>query len=218
VNRRIKLLLGGLGVVVVALVVFFLLINPIRGDIGVLKLSIAEEEGRIAKANIKLAAAEDTKAEGRRNQARLLELAKMIPEDSEVPSLILQIQDLSTKAGIDFIKIVPGKAQPSGAAYQIVPLSLNFKGSFFDLSDFIYRAEQVVAGPGRLLTVKQLGLNPAEDTAGSSVTKETMLNITMTMYAFVLPAGAQAPPAASTDGTGTATDTTGTTVPAESTQ
>jgi Tfp pilus assembly protein PilO len=205
----LKLMLGGVGVILVVVLMFFLVLNPIRGEIGRLQTSIEDEEGRISRAKIELAAAESTKAEGRRNQARLLELAKMMPEEAEVASLLLQIQDLSVKAGIDFMKISPGAAQDSGAAYKIVPLALTFKGSFFDVSDFIYRAEQMVAGPGRLLTVKNLGLTPASDTTGTAVTKDTMLSVTMSMYAFVLPEGAQAP---------AAPDATGTTTPTGSTQ
>ena len=115
----------------------------------------------------------------------MLELAKMIPPDGELPSLILQIQDLADKAGIDWLRITPSAALEGGAdTYEILPLTLEFTGTFFDISDFIYRAEQMVAGPGRLLTVKSLDLRIG-DVGPTPGVSHPELGVTMTMYAFM---------------------------------
>jgi Tfp pilus assembly protein PilO len=183
-SRRVRLWLAAVGILLVALLVFFLVINPIRADISELEADIESEEARIATAMAEIAKAEDTKNEGRRNQARILELSKLVPVDQEVPSLILEIQDLADKAGIDWIQITPGQPQDAGVgSYSILPLSLQFTGTFFDVSDFIYRAEQMAAGPGRLLSVNSLSLTPA------SVTAEPTLDVSITMYAFLFPGG-----------------------------
>lgn len=203
-SRRFKLILAAVGIVVVALLAFFLLINPIRGEIDDLRTQIDAEKVRIQKAEDELRLAEQTEREGRKNQARMLELAKMIPRDPEVPSLILQVQDLADKAGIDWIQIAPGEPQPvEGLQYAVVPLSLSFSGSFYDVTDFMYRSEQMVAGPGRLLTVKTLSLTP-EDVVGRNVT----LAVRMTMYAFVMQGVGESPaPAESSGGSGSTTST-----------
>jgi len=208
VSSRIKLALAGIGIFAFALVIFFLVLNPIRGDISELEEKIEEEEGKISKAKIELAAAETTRNDGRRNQARLLELAKMVPEDPEIPSLVLQIHDLSSKAGIEWIQVSPGKPQAvEGAAYQIVAVSVTFTGTFFDVNDFMYRAEQMVAGPGRLLTVKNVSLAPEGSTGSGSTTKSPELSVRMTIYAFSLPAAAAQTPAPA-GGAGEETTTT----------
>ncbi len=192
-SRRLRLWLGAAGILLVAFLVFFLVINPIRGDISQLETDIDAEEARIDAATAEIAKAEDTKNEGRRNQARILELAKLIPVEQEIPSLILEIQDLADKAGIDWIQITPGNISDAGVgSYWILPLSLEFTGTYFDVSDFIYRAEQMAAGPGRLLAVKSLALSPT-----SVVGAVTGLGVTMTLYAFLFPGGLEqvAPPA-----------------------
>ena len=204
-SRRIRYALIGVGILVVGLVVFFLLINPIRGDIGSLHSQIQDEDSRIANANSQLKEAEQTRNEGRRNQARLLELAKMMPQDAEVPSLILQIQDLADKAGIDWIQVSPGEVRAvEGLTYEVLPLTLNFSGSFYDVSDFVYRAEQMVAGPGRLLVVKDMSLAPQTIKGGGTVPLSVILGVQITVWAYVLPASA------ATTGT-TPGSTTGTT-------
>ncbi len=201
-SRRIKFSLAGAGIVVVALLVFFLLINPIRGEIGELNTRIDEENQQIARLNQELQLAESTRNDGRRNQARLLELAKMMPSSPEIPSLILQLQDLANKAGIKWTQISPGEGKAvDGTTYQIIPLSLNFEGNFYDVTDFIYRAEQMVAGPGRLLAVKDVGLTPLDATG-------VKLSVRMTVYAFMITPSAAPAPAAPATGGGTGGTTT----------
>ena len=111
----------------------------------------------------------------------------MMPARAEIPSLIIQIEYLADQAGIDMIQITPG--QPAGAegiAYQTMTFSITFTGTFYDVIDFMDRAESMVGGPGRLLTVKNLSLSPLL-TAGASTTRSPDLSVSMTLYAFVLP-------------------------------
>jgi Tfp pilus assembly protein PilO len=217
-SRRIRLSLSAAGIVVVGLVVFFLLLNPMRSDISALKSQIAEENQKIAIAEQQLKVAEDTRSQGRRNQARLLELAKMMPSSPELPSLILQIQDMADKAGISWIQVSPSDARSlEGLAYSTVPLSCNFSGGFYDVSDFIYRIEQMVAGPGRLLTVKDVSLTPETIKGGGSVPLSVILTVRMTVYAFVMTETTAAiPPSSSSSSSGG--DSGGTTATTTSTQ
>lgn len=185
-TNRVRMVLIALAVVVVALLVWFFLLDPIRDDIAATETQIEEEQTRLSQAQMKLAQAEATREEGRKNQARLLEMAKMMPTTEEVPSLLLQIQDLADQSGIRFIAVTPGNAQESEKAdYRILPLNLEFSGTFFDISDFVWRAEQMVSGPGRLLAVKdlQLALGGAQEATGAGVSPE--LSVSMTMYAFL---------------------------------
>jgi type IV pilus assembly protein PilO len=215
VNRKIRYLLMGLALVVIAVLAWFLLVNPLRGDIATTKDSIASEQTRLATAQAKLAQAEATKEEGKKNQARLLELAKMVPESEEIPSLLIQIQDLADQSGIDFIAITPGDPVQAGD-YLILPLDVEFTGTYFDLSDFVYRAEQMVAGPGRLLAIKSLDLQLGSQggtESGSEAGVSPELAVTMTMYAFEYAAASAtaAVPAAAQPATSSATSPGGTT-------
>jgi len=189
------------GLVLVAVLCWFFLLSPLRGQIAETDVAIEDQRQKLQIAQTQLAQAEATKQEGRRNQARLLELNKMLPPSEELPSLLLQVQDLADQSGIDFIAVSPG--QPSASAesssYLILPLELQFSGTYFDVSDFIYRAEQMVAGPGRLLTIGSLALGgaggPGEGGASPS------LDVSMSLYAFVQTEPAPPPaPATPTEG------------------
>jgi Tfp pilus assembly protein PilO len=197
-SRKTRLALSGVALIVVVALAWFFLISPLRAEIATTDDAIAAESTKIAAAEAKLAQAEVTRAEGKKNQARLLELAKMVPDSSQVPSLLVQIQDLADQSGIKFKSVSPGDPVESGG-FQIIPLSLEFTGSYFDLSDFAYRAEQLVAAPGRLLTVKsiqlQLGGTTAEDSAEPAKASPD-LTVSMTLYAFCMDQAAAATPVA----------------------
>lgn len=183
-SRKVRLAL--VAIVIVAIIAFswFVLLDPLRSDIAVTDTEIEKAQEELAVAQAKLAQAEVTKAEGKKNQVRLIELAKMVPQSEEVASLLIQIQDLASQAGVEFMSITPG-APTDSLGYRVIPLGLTFSGTFFNLNDFIYRAEQMVAGPGRLLALKQIALQPEQDSADEA-TGSPRLDVSMTLYAFDL--------------------------------
>jgi Tfp pilus assembly protein PilO len=191
-SRMLRLIIVGVVLLVIVVLAWFFLLNPLRSDIAAVETSIEDERTSLAAAQAQLGQAEATREEGAKNRGRLLELAKMVPEAEQIPSLLLQIQDLADQSGIDFIAVTPGDPVQSGD-FDIVPLELEFTGTYFDLSDFVYRAEQMVAGPGRLLAVKNLDLQlaPETETSGAGVAVSPELSVNMTLYAFQM-AGAEA--------------------------
>ncbi len=192
-NRRVVYLLAGVVLVVVVVVYWFVLLNPLMNDITDTNAQIEQSEQTLSGLKVRLAQSEQTRREAGMNQGRLIELAKMVPAGEELPSLLLQIQDLATESGIDFMSISPGQSSPS-PGFQVIPLQLQFTGYYFDLNDFIYRAEQLAAGPGRLLGVQSLQLALSGEQVGRSSPE---LEITMTMNAYQRnPALEPAPPAA----------------------
>jgi type IV pilus assembly protein PilO len=178
-SRRNVYILAVLGLVVVAAAYYLLVLSPLRTSIKDTEASIATEQQTLAANKAKLAQMEQTRQEAAKNQATLMELSKMLPESTEVPSLLLQIQDLATESGIDFMTISPAPPQPSGSV-EIVSLALSIQGSFFDINDFLYRAEQMVAGPGRLLAVKNISFSLTGDQYAASPD----LTSAVTLYAF----------------------------------
>jgi len=213
-TRKMRMLLSAVALVAIVAMAWMFLISPLRADIAGANTSIVDEQTKLSSAQAKLAAAETTRAEGQKNQARLLELAKMVPQASQVPSLLVQVQDLADQSGIDFLSMSPG-APTESSGFQIIPLQLQFTGSYFDLSDFAYRVEQLVAGPGRLLTVKavQLKLNGTGTASttkktGTAISQSPSLDVSMTLYAFCMDqstTASAAPPAATQTTAGSTT-------------
>lgn len=209
-SRLLRLIIFGVVLLLIVVLAWFFLINPLRSDIADVDMSIEDERTALAAGQAQLAQAQATREEGAANRGLLLELAKMVPEEAQIPSLLLQIQDLADQSGIDFIAVTPGSPIQSDD-FDIIPLELEFSGTYFDLSDFVYRAEQMVAGPGRLLAVKnldlELGEGSEEATGGAAVSPQ--LGVNMTMYAFVMGGTTDTtPPPTSSTSSGGSTETT----------
>jgi Tfp pilus assembly protein PilO len=211
-SRRNIYIIGGLLLVVIVAGYWFFLLSPIRANIATTDTALAAEQAKQQATRVQLASMRELQKQAAANQAALIELAKMMPAGKEVPSLLIQIQDLATEAGIDFMTITPGKTTPE-AAYGSLPLSLQFTGTFFDINDFLYRVEQLVAGPGRLLAVQSVDLSLSGTAAATTRTSPTLTAaITIEAFQFVpaatpgAPGGATSPtkPGTAPGGTNTA--------------
>lgn len=185
-SRRSIFILAGLGLVVIVAAYWFLLFSPLQSRISQHDTQIEEARQQLVVLQTKLAQLGTMKDEAAKNQGRLLELAKLVPETAELPSLILEIQALATEAGITFMKVSPGQATVS-AGFQVIPLTLEFSGSFFDINDFIYRAEQLASAPGRLLSVQDLKLDLNSKSSSSQQPSSGFsptLGVNMTLNAY----------------------------------
>ena len=112
--------------------------------------------------------------------------------------MLVQIQDLADQSGIDFLSVTPGDATEA-AGFQIIPLQLEFTGSYFDLSDFAYRVEQLVRGAGKasyreVRPAEAWRLRPIRPPRKSSeaTTESPDLTVSMTLYAFCMDQAAAA--------------------------
>lgn len=195
-SRRNIYILSGVALVAIVVAYWFLLFSPLQDRISQHDQQIEDERQKLAVLQTKLTQFATLRDEAAHNQGRLLELAKLVPESEELPSLLLQIQELATEAGISFLTLTPGSASIA-AGFQVIPLELQFVGSFFDVNDFIYRAEQLASGPGRLLSVEALTLSLASNAAGQPTAGlSPKLTVAMTLNAYERNPALEPPPQA----------------------
>jgi len=176
-RRNIYIVVGLLLVLLVA-GYWFLLLSPLRAEIGTVEENITREQQELTVARTKLAQLEGIRKRAEKNRGRILELGKMLPPEPQIPSLLLQVQDLAIESGISFMSISPNVGDPEGGVSR-TNLSLTCDGSFFDVIDFIYRAEQLAGGPGRLLMVQNVNLSGKDLSA-----TPPELNVNMTLIAY----------------------------------
>ena len=174
-KRRTIYIVAVVALIAVVAAGWFLVINPLRVKIAETNAQIQAQQKNLITARAQLVRMEQTRQEAEKNQGRLIELYKMVPSQDELPSLLLQVQDLATQSGIEVMSISPSKGS-AGNGFQTITLGLQFSGTYFDVNDFIYRIEQLVAGPGRLLAVKDVNL-----ALGSSVKAGASPSLTVTM-------------------------------------
>jgi hypothetical protein len=143
--------------------------------------------------------------------ADLFRLTRAMPDQTDMPGIILTLSDLARSAGIRFDLIEPvGVGTPSGS-YVTDRIHLLFNGDFYGLSDFLYRLRSLV-------TVKDGTLNATGrlfnvDTVTFSIPENTFPKIAAELYvnAYVYGTTAPAAPATPTTADGATTTTSETT-------
>ena len=216
-SRRNAVVLIVGGDVLLLVLGWMLLVSPQRHTAA----SIAQAT-RVAEAQIEAAQhavqAENPPSAPKQPEIRtaaLYELAKAMPSTTDMPDVLLELDQVARAAGVTVNSITPG-AISAGNGYGVLPITLSFSGDFYSLTDLLYRLRTLVSvrhgeldASGRLFAVDSVGLSGSGNQLSASVT----------VNAFVYGAGAATTPAvtipAATDTTGTDT-TTSTTTPAPS--
>jgi hypothetical protein len=194
------------GLFVYALAGYFLLISPQKGKAADLKRQAETSQQQIDQYR---AAAAQAQATPPIRVAELFRLTKAMPDSLDMAGVILELSRVARESGIQFDSITPQGAAPI-SGYSTVPLSVEFEGNFYELSDFLFRLRNLVrvhAGrldaQGRLFVVDSISF-------GESTHSFPEIKASLTVHAFVYgDVSVTAPPA--TETAPATTDTTSTT-------
>jgi len=203
---RIAVVLGGL--ILLAAAGYFLLIAPKKKEAKSLSQDIVLLDQQISEQN-----AQATQAAG---LSRILvadynKLQTAMPNQPKMDEVLLQLNSVAEATGVRFDNYQPGTAAAT-SAYQVLPVTVTFQGTFDELSDFLYRIQSLVlvdnhelSARGRLFNVNQVSFAQGEKNF-----PQLAATIQIDAYAFGPPVGSAASATPSTTST-TTTSTTSTT-------
>lgn len=164
-------------VAVLILIIFTLLLKPKISQLSEISAIQEQEEQEFNALNATIIRLKSIKQRAPEIEARLAELGKSIPETAEVPSLLVDVQDIANQADIDFLSIKPSSLIEQDS-YALLPFEITIDGYFYDLVDFLYRLEKLP----RMLKVTKILINEGE--AGLP-----NISVSITANAFVLSKG-----------------------------
>lgn len=171
----------GLGGAVVLAAGLFLLVLPQRHQAADLVSQTADTELQITQA--RQAAA--PKLPQPIHVANLFKLVKAMPDNADMPGILLQLNQTASDSGIDFDAITP-QAPVAGAVPVQVPISLEFTGNFYDLNDFLFRLRSLVAVRGGALQAsgRLFSVDSIEFTQGSGGFPNISAKINVKAYVY----------------------------------
>jgi type IV pilus assembly protein PilO len=185
---------------IVAAIAFFLIVKPRMDESSSLDERIAEFQ---AKVDVALAAQRTPRGEAIK-VADLFRLTKAMPDTTDMSSVILELNAVATASGVDFISIAPQAPVAREGGFLAAPIKLTFEGSYYDLTDFLFRLRNLVIvrdgeleSAGRLFTLDALDLHE-----GSLGFPQVQAAITVSAYSYS-PAPAAAAPGATPPATTT---------------
>lgn len=171
--------------VVIAAASWFLLIKPERQKATKAQAQVEVAQAAADGATAQAASAAAARAKYDRDYATVVRLGKAVPTDSDIASLVYQLDQTADESGVDFRSVnVTATASDTGAAagansgaaatssglpggVTTVPVTLKFTGTYFEMTRFLHKIERytITRGDdidvrGRLVSVDGVTLTP----------------------------------------------------------
>ena len=149
-NRNV-LILGLLGLVVIVILYYFLLLSPLLNRLDEQAQAREEKQNQLAQVQQDVDELEEIKKNSPEIQRQILELSKRIPAQPQVPTFVVQAQEIADASGVTQLSVDPEPAlSPEGGGdYTVVPVTMQFEGTYDEMQDFLLRTRNLA----RLVTV-----------------------------------------------------------------
>jgi type IV pilus assembly protein PilO len=235
VSRRERniLLIGFLILVLLAAGYYFLFLRPLLNTLDERAQERADKQAQLANLQQQVAELEAVRENSAEIERQLLELSKRIPTQPEIPTLVVQVEEIADAAGVTQLSIEPGDVEPppGGGDFSVVPVTMSFTGTYEQMQDFLLRTRNLA----RLVTVRSVdycradplgaggagGECPGVETGTGETTTveeiEAQLQVGIQAEVYFQPAGVPAGPAPTAPGTTTPPEET-TTPPEDTTE
>jgi len=203
-DRMVVVVLGAVAALVVA---FLLVVSPEQKQAAQVQAKVESARTELSTAQTKLSEAQDAEKRYAAAYASIVSLGQAVPADSEVASLVYELDHASSNDKVGFESITSGttgsgsstSATASSAAtaaaggFQELPFTFSFTGTYEQLYKLMGRLQGfTVSKPdgsvnvnGRLLSIQGVSLAGGSTASGSS----GKLTASVTATAYVLPAG-----------------------------
>lgn len=178
-TRRDRTLISVVAAALLVAAAWFLVLAPQRKEAARLSDDVAAAQQQLTTAQDTVAAGLAAKRGYGRAYTTVARLGAAVPEDDNVPSLLLQVQRAARATSIDFRELQVGGGSgaaaaappaiadptqattatlPPGAAvgaagFPTMPFSFRFTGDFFHMADFVGRLERFLVVSNRRMLV-----------------------------------------------------------------
>lgn len=148
------LILGLLLIVLLVVAYYFLILSPLLNRLDERAQERDDKEAQLANLQQEVAQLEAIRREAPEIQRQLLELSKLVPTQPEIPTLVVQIEEIADASGVTQLRIEPGTpgSPPGGGDFWVVPITMSFNGTYGQMQDFLLRTRNLV----RLVTVNNV--------------------------------------------------------------
>jgi Tfp pilus assembly protein PilO len=192
---------------------WFLLVGPQRSTAASIKRSADATEAQAAQANAELSSSTTPVVQPKQPEiktAYLYKLSKAMPMTTDMPNLLLELNQVVQESGVQLASISPTPPDSTGTS----AIQLSVTGDFYSLTDLLYRLRSLVSVhsgaldvSGRLFAVKSVDLTP------TGAGRELNANISLNAFTFGAASSVPSIPITTTDTSSTTTSSTTTSSP-----
>lgn len=204
-------LAGVLALVLLAVLYYFLLLAPAQSEYAEAVEERQRLEAQRAQLEREVARLEAVRRDAPEIQRRILEYSRRIPDSDEIDTLLVQIEEVGTDAGVTWLSITPESptAPPGGGDFSVIPITMSFEGTYAELLEFLTQLKNL----SRLVTINEVTYEEVEEnetTGAEGTTQEeddtvgesNLLTVDLAAETYVQPAGEPVPVTPPPEGAG----------------
>jgi type IV pilus assembly protein PilO len=187
IGPREQLILVIVGLLVALALVAALFVWPQFQKQKELDAQIATAEQQLQTSKTLLAQRQQIKNRTAATDAQWLRLASLVPENPDLPSLIIEIQDVAFASGVQISSITPGQpVQSADKSFVVIPLKVNVAGTWADTVDYLKNLNKLTRG------IREVGFtaNVAPPTTGDPVLPNYSVTTPIELEAYTIPVSA----------------------------
>ncbi|CAN5710267.1 hypothetical protein BH20ACT12_BH20ACT12_10310 [soil metagenome] len=150
-NDRNILILGLLGILIIVIGFYFLLLSPLLGTLNDRAKEREDKQVQLDQLQQQVNELEEVRRNSPEIERQLLELSKRVPTQPQIPTFVVQIEEIAGASGVTQLVVEPVDAAPpaGGGDYQTIPVTMQFNGTYDEMQDFLLRTRNLA----RLVTV-----------------------------------------------------------------
>jgi type IV pilus assembly protein PilO len=151
---RNVLMLGILAIVIIVIAFYFLLLSPLLGRLNEQAQARDDKQNQLAQVQQEVNELEQIRRRSPEIERQLLELSKRVPTQPQIPTFVVQVQEIADASGVTQLSVDPESptAPAGGGDYQVVPVTMQFNGTYDEMQDFLLRTRNLA----RLVTVTEV--------------------------------------------------------------
>jgi type IV pilus assembly protein PilO len=151
---RNVLILGILAIVILVIGYYFLLLSPLLQRLNEQADARDQKQAQLEQLQQDVNELEDIRRRSPEIERQLLELSKRVPTQPQIPTFVVQVQEIADASGVTQLSVEPGDPAPpaGGGDYQVVPVTMQFNGTYDEMQDFLLRMRNLA----RLVTVTEV--------------------------------------------------------------
>lgn len=182
---RYTLILVAIGILLVVVVAAVVLVVPQFTKLSELDANIGSADEQISQSQNLLRARQQAKDDAAFTDAALLELAAAVPETPDLPSLIIELQDVAYDNNVQLRTIEPAELA-QGEGYVTMPLTVQVWGGFADSVDFVQSLSDLTRQL-RLVDVKMTVLDESDSMEAVETLGSYSVETEILVESYVIP-------------------------------
>jgi len=185
---RNKVIALAVGAAVFVVILFAILVVPQFGKLADNRAQIDDAETRAQAASSLLDQRRQTKDSASVTDATLTQLNNAIPENPELPSLIIELQDVAYASGLSLRAVIPGDpVAVEGEEFVALPMDLETWGTWSDSVDYLQQLRKL-SRQVRIVDFESNLLDESSATdAGVKLPPYYQVKMTVRLESYVIP-------------------------------